>query len=45
LKAQGLGPALREHFTLTDQLRSQTGVMIELLMFSPAFQETEAAAS
>jgi hypothetical protein len=43
LRAQGLGPALQEHFTLTDQLRSQTGLMIELLMFS--FHDTEAAAS
>jgi hypothetical protein len=38
LRTQGLDPALREHFTLTDWLRSHTGTIIELLMFSPAFQ-------
>jgi hypothetical protein len=38
LRAQGLGPALDEHFRLTDWLRSHTGVTIELLMFSPAFR-------
>jgi hypothetical protein len=34
LEAQGLGPALQEHFRLMDRLRSQTGIVVELLMLS-----------